>query len=201
MTGQARHTVSAVQNPYPPHTGNLVFNDRLKDNSRGYRWDVGPVGNGGSCAFTGGSYHVGASILGKFLACNAEAVTFANLTYEVQMTILKGDRGGMFFRQVGIQGPYYYFSIKIDGSYEFDSFNVKTLNVLQRGTSPAVKTGLNQPNLLAVVTQGTSMDMFVNGQSIVHINDSSSSNGLIGLHADARHQPAEVAFNNAKVWM
>lgn len=203
-TAHATPTVSAVQNPYPPHTGNLVFNDPLKDNSRGYRWDVGPVGNGGSCAFTGGSYHVGASILGKFLACNAEAVTFANLTYEVQMTILKGDRGGMFFRQVGqvgIQGPYYYFSIKIDGSYEFDSFNGKTLNVLQRGTSPAVKTGLNQPNLLAVVAQGSSMDMFVNGQSIVHINDSTSSSGLIGVAADASDQPAEVAFNNAKVWM
>src|SRR5260370_24212789 len=160
MTGQARHTVSAVQNPYPPHTGNIVFNDALKDNSRGYRWDVGPVGNGGSCTFTGGSYHVGASIQGKFLACNAEAVYFANLTYEVQMTILKGDRGGMFFRQVGTQCPYYYFSIKIAGSYEFDRFNGKTLNVLQLGTSPAVKTGLNQPKLLAVVAQVSGNDMF-----------------------------------------
>jgi hypothetical protein len=43
--------------------------------------------------------------------------------------------------------------------------------------------------------------MFVNGQSIVHINDSTSSSGLIGVAADASDQPAEVAFNNAKVWM
>ena len=138
---------------------------------------------------------------GQVLACDAEAVTFANLTYEVQMTILKGDRGGMFFRQVGAQGPYYYFSIKIDGSYEFDSFNGSTLIVLQRGTSPAVKTGLNQPNLLAVVAQGSGIDLYVNGQSIIHLNDGTSSSGLIGLAADATDLPAEVAFNNAKIWM
>jgi hypothetical protein len=140
------------------------------------------------------------SIQGHVLACNAEAVTFSNLAYEVQMTILKGDRGGMFFRQVGTQGPYYYFSIKIDGSYELDSYNGKTLGVLQRGSSPAVKKGLNQPNLLAVVAQGSSINLYVNGQSIVRITASTSSNGLIGVAADATDQPAEVAFSNARVW-
>jgi hypothetical protein len=117
------------------------------------------------------------------------------------MTILKGDRGGMFFRQVGTQGPYYYFSIKIDGSYELDSFNGKTTNVLQRGTSPVVKRGLNQPNLLAVVAQGSSIDLYVNGQSILHISNSTTSNGLIGVAADATNQLAEVAFTNARVWI
>ncbi len=200
-TPQASPPASTLQNPYPPHTGSLALNDPLTDNSKGYRWDVGTYANGGSCTFTGGSYHVGVFMQGHFFACNATAVTFGNLTYEVQMTILKGDRGGMFFRQVGTQGPYYYFSIKIDGSYELDSFTGKTLNALQRGTSPIVKRGLNQPNQLAVVALGSSIDLYVNGQSIVHINDSTSSSGLIGVAADATDQPAEVAFNNARVWM
>ncbi len=141
------------------------------------------------------------SLQRNLLACNAEAVSFGNLAYEVQMTILKGDRGGIFFRQVGTQGPYYYYSIKIDGSYELDSYNGKTSNVMQRGTSPAVKRGLNQPNLLAVVAQGSSIDLYANGQSIVHITDSTTSSGLIGVAADATDQPAEVAFSNARVWM
>jgi hypothetical protein len=200
-TLQASPTISTVQNPYPPHTGSLAFNDPLKDNSKGYRWDVGIFGNGRSCFFTGGSYHVGVSIQGHVLACYAEAVTFGNLTYEVQMTILKGDRGGIFFRQVGTQGPYYYSSIKIDGAYELDSFTGKTSNVLQRGTSPAIKRGLNQPNLLAVVAQGSSIDLYVNGQSLLHISNGTTSNGLIGVAADATDQPAEVAFTNARVWM
>jgi hypothetical protein len=141
------------------------------------------------------------SIRGQLLACNAEAVTFSNLTYEVQMTILKGDRGGIFFRQIGTQGPYYYYSIKIDGSYELDSFNGKTSSVLQRGTSPAVKRGLNQMNLLAVVAQSSILDLYVNGQSIVRITATNTSSGLIGVAADATDQPAEVAFSNVRVWV
>lgn len=200
-TLQASPIRSTVQNPYPPHTGSLALNDPLQDNSKGYRWDIGPFANGGSCSFTGGSYHVGVSFQGHVLACNAKAVTFGNLTYEVQMTILKGDRGGIFFRQVGKQGPYYYYSIKIDGSYEFDSFTGTTSHVLQRGTSLTIKRGLNQPNLLAVVAQGSSIDMYVNGQSMVHITDSTTSSGLIGVAADATDRLAEVAFTNAKVWL
>src|SRR5258708_12851753 len=67
-TAHARPTVSAVQNPYPPHTGNLVFNDPLKDNSRGYRWDVGPVGIGVSCAFTGTTHPADTTSFHKFLS-------------------------------------------------------------------------------------------------------------------------------------
>jgi hypothetical protein len=96
-TFQASPTNSAAPNPYPPHTGNLALNDSLNDNSKGYRWDEGTFGIGGSCSFIGGSYHVGVSIQGHVLACNAEAVTFGNLAYEVQMIILKGDRGASSF--------------------------------------------------------------------------------------------------------
>jgi hypothetical protein len=173
----------------------------LKDNSKGYRWDEGTFGNGGNCFFTSGNYHVGVSLQGLVLACNAEAVTFSNLAYEVQMIILKGDRGGIFFRQVGTQGPYYYFSIKRDGSYELDRFDGRISSILQRGSSPAVKIGLNQPNLLAVVAQGSSIDLYVNGQSILHSTDSTISSGLIGVAADPTDQPAEVAFSNARVWI
>jgi hypothetical protein len=136
-----------------------------------------------------------------FIACNAEATTFGELAYQVQMTILKGDRGGIFFRQVGSQGPYYYFSITVTGSYELDaSTDGKNLTILRKGTSSAIKTGLNQSNLLAVVAQGSMIDLYVNGQHIDQISDTTSSSGLIGVAADASHQPAEVAFSNAQVW-
>ncbi len=194
-------TVSTQPNPYPPHTGSLVLSDPLKDNSKGYRWDVGTFANGSSCSFTGGSYHVAVSTRGHVFACNARNGSFADLAYEVQITILKGDRGGLFFRQVGARGPYYYFSIKTDRSYELDSFTGSASHVLQRGTSPAIKAGLNQTNLLAVVAQGGSITLYVNRKSITHVSDSTTSHGLIGLAADATNQPAEVAFMNANVWM
>jgi eukaryotic-like serine/threonine-protein kinase len=200
-TLQASPTRSTLQNPYPPHTGSLVLNDPLINNSKGYMWDVGTFANGGSCSFTGGSYHVSVSIQGRLLACDAGAATLGDLAYEVQMTILTGDRGGIFFRQVGTQGPYYYFSIKIDGTYELDGFNGKNLNVLRRGNSTTIKTGLNQSNLIAVVAQGSNISLYVNAQSIDQITDTTSIRGLVGVAANATNKPAEVAFSNARVWM
>lgn len=194
-------TVITQPDPYPPHTGTLVLSDPLKDNSKGYRWDVGTFAQGGSCTFTGGSYRVAISTRGQIFACNAENGNFANFAYEVQMTIIKGDRGGVFFRQGGSQGPVYYFSIKTDGSYELDSFTPGASHVLLHGTSRVIKTGLNQANLLAVVAQGNSITLYVNRQSIAHATDSTTSHGLIGVAADATDQPAEVAFMNANVWM
>ena len=134
------------------------------------------------------------------MACNAEATTFSDLAYQVQMTILKGDRGGLFFRQVGAQGPYYYFSITLTGSYELDASTGKNLTILRKGTNPAIKAGLNQANVLAAVAQGSVIDLYVNAQHIAQIRDTISSTGLIGVAADASHQPAEVAFSNVQVW-
>jgi hypothetical protein len=192
-------TTSALANPYPPHTGNLALADPLSDNSKGYRWDVGTIANGAQCTFSAGSYHVTVT-RGGFFACNAEALVFGNLTYEVQMTLLRGDRGGLFFRQVASAGPYDYFSITRDGSYELDVSNGKQLTILTRGSSPAIKTGLDQPNLLAVVAQGSAIDLYVNGQHLAHLTDTTAPRGLIGVAADASAQPAEVAFRNVKVW-
>jgi hypothetical protein len=173
----------------------------LQDNSKGYRWDEGPFRNGGTCSFAGGSYHVGVSLQGYLLACDAEAVTFGNLAYEVQMSVLKGDRGGIFLRQVGTGGPYYYFSIKIDGTYELDRYNGTSSSVLQRAISTSIIKGLDQPNLLAVVAQGSNIALYVNGHSILQSTDGTSSIGQIGVAADATDQPAEVTFINARVWM
>src|SRR6266487_2358953 len=70
-TLQASPTISTVANPYPPHTGSLALNDPLKDNSKGYRWDIGLFAHGGICSFIGGSYRVGMFLQGHVLACNA----------------------------------------------------------------------------------------------------------------------------------
>jgi hypothetical protein len=118
----------------------------------------------------------------------------------VQMTILKGDRGGLFFRQVGTQ-MFYSFSLKTDGSYELVSTNGSASHILLQGTSPAIKPGLNQTNLLAIVAQGSTITLYVNRQSLAHVSDSTLTHGLIGLAAYAALQPAEVAFTNVNVWM
>ena len=99
------------------------------------------------------------------------------------------------------QGPYYYFSLTLTGSYELDgSTGGKNLTILRKETSSAIKAGLTQVNVLAIVAQGSVIDLYVNGQHLDQLRDTTSSTGLIGVAADASHQPAEVSFSNVQVW-
>ena len=68
------------------------------------------------------------------------------------------------------------------------------------GSSSAIKTGLKQSNLIAVVANGTNIKLYANEQLITSLNDTSFSHGAIGLVAEDDSNPTEVVFSNAKVW-
>jgi len=55
-------------------------------------------------------------------------------------------------------------------------------------------------NLIAVVAKGNSITLYVNGQNIGSVSDSTYSQGEIGVAADDVSNPTEVVFSNAKVW-
>ncbi len=127
---------------------------------------------------------------------------FSDFAYQVQMTIVKGDGGGIFFRG-DEKGNAYYFFIDQNGTYEFGIIHSCpncTPSVLHRGSSSAIHKGLNQSNLVAVVASGSSIDLYVNIQKIDHLSDSSYSQGVAGVFAMVVNGPTEVKFNNAKVW-
>ncbi len=42
-------TLPQTQNPYPPHTGTLVLDDPMRDNSKGYQLDISDIAGSGSC--------------------------------------------------------------------------------------------------------------------------------------------------------
>src|SRR5947209_1922583 len=65
---------------------------------------------------------------------------------------------------------------------------------------PAIKTGLNQTNLITVVANGNSLVLYVNKQQIASVNDGTYSNGQIGVIAESTQNPTEVVFTNAEVW-
>ncbi|MBV9230414.1 MAG: hypothetical protein JOZ18_13980 [Chloroflexi bacterium] len=192
--------VVAVANPYPPHMATTALNDPLSDNSQGNQWDSGTFTRGGQCTFTAGAYHVTAPAHAGLFDCNAEAHSFSDFTYQVQMTILQGNQGGIFFRQRNALGPYYSFSIGTDGSYTLRKSDGLRLSLLRSGISLAIKTGLNQPNVLAVVAQGSTITLYINGQLIDQLSDTASLSGLIGVATDAQTQQAEVTYSNAQVW-
>ena len=193
-------TRSNQQSPYPPY-GTLALDDPLSDNSQGHSWSVGGDPSG-TCDFTGGAYHVNAIQRNNGKGCVANT-TFSDFAYQVQMTIVKGDAGDIIFRD-DTKGHGYYFYINQDGQYEFGTYNCTgntcPVNVLRNGPSPAINTGLNQTNLVAVVASGSTIELYVNHQKIASVSDSSYSQGQIGVVAYDVNSPTEVVFSNAKVW-
>ena len=119
------------------------------------------------------------------------------------MKVLQGDCGGMVFRGDSNSGKMYFFEVCQDGTYLFSrylDFTGNNVKDLAGGSSAAIMTGLNQTNVIAVVEQGSTLNIYVNKQKIASASDSTFSHGQIGLFADSSSHPTEVAFNNVKVW-
>ncbi len=181
--------------------GNPALNDPLQSNS-GNNWDVTSITGGGGCAFTGGAYHASMPQKDFIAPCFAETTNFRNFAYQVQMTIVKGDQGGIAFRGDASKGTFYYFHISTSGTYALEiytNYNPAPQPLIQ-GKNPAIKTGLNQTNLLAVLANGNSLVLYVNKQQIASVNDGTYSQGQIGVIAESVQNPTDVVFTTAEVW-
>ena len=193
---------AASQNPYPPHTGTLVLNDPMQDNSRGNKWDEASLGGTGTCGFTGGAYHLKVTQKGLYCEPEASSLVFSNLTFEAKITIVQGDGGGIVIRQDQTKGTDYLFDIDIQGDYAlFREDGNNNPKVLTHGSNGVLKKGLNQSNLLAIVANGSSINLYVNNQFIDKATDSTYTQGQIGIFAGASNNGADdVAVNDARVW-
>lgn len=199
LTGTARINATATAlNPYT-HSGTLVLSDPLSDNSKGVNWAQDPV----NCGFTGGAYHVKAPDPRYFDDCLANTTSYSNFAFEVQMQIVQGDGGGVLFRDQDTAQAYRNYALDVyqDGSYNLNMYTGSNNPTLASGSSAAIKQGLNQVNLIAVIAQGSTMTVYANHQQIASVTDNSLSNGRIGFEANPRNgHPTEIIFSNVKVW-
>jgi eukaryotic-like serine/threonine-protein kinase len=194
-------TITAQANVAIPHPflfGTLVIDDPFKVNSQSERWDVNS-----NCQFKTGAYHVTKSISNSFTSCVAEKLDYSNFVYEVQMSIVKGDCGGIIFRSNGPR--LYYFRICQNGTYAIvrylkDISDPKMNPTLYGGSTSLIHPGLNQTNLIAVAAKGSTFDLYVNRPYLFSVNDTTYRHGRIGLIAKEEGNPTEVVFTNAKVW-
>ncbi len=187
------------QFPYAPYHGVLKLNDPLHDNSRGYNWDLVSTSSG-NCSFDT-TYNAVEIHQGQVYYCTEKSLLVRNFVFQVEMVLISGDFGGIVFRS---QGPsHYFFRIGADGSY-YLKVHVNDANgegyAMAQGTSKAIKVGLNQKNVLAVVARGGNFDLYVNNTLVVTAQDNSYSQGVVGVFAEEGANPTEVAFSNAKVW-
>ncbi len=159
-------------------------------------------GNNGGCAFTNGAYHI-TSLQAGLTACLYKPNTFRNFAFQVQMTIVRGDAGGLIFRLPASNSQSfnaYLFTVNVIGTYTLVStpndLNVPAATI----ASPAIEKGINHANMLTVIAYGNSIYLYVNKQYLASTLDNRYSEGSIGLLALNLHDPSEVAFNNAQVW-
>src|SRR5579859_1210991 len=203
-----------TRNPYPPYSGTLSLDDPLSNNSQGHGWDVysQPVDN--NCEFVGGAYEVtqqnqntnGANDISN--SCMAEKTSFANFTFQVDMTITKGGCGGFEFRadNQGIDGygmvvcasstaltPASYWSFRLLYSYDYAT--------LTQASSTAIHTAYGQTNVLAVVAIGSSLTFYANGQKMASVINTRPTTGEIGLMVSGLPGvETDAIFHNAEVW-
>jgi eukaryotic-like serine/threonine-protein kinase len=198
--------------PYPSYlsnslgSGKLVFYDPLEDDSYGHSWDVNE-----DCNFTGGFYHVSVTNPSTQPAtyCVAHALDFADFAYQVQMTILKGDEGGIAFRASAenssasyhvfiSQSGYYFVQVCISNSHMY-----LCESLLQATFSAAILRGMKQVNQLTVGVKGTQIWLYVNGHLLTTLQDKADtySHGQFGVLASSEgNHLTDVAYSNAEAW-
>lgn len=210
--GKVQATASAIvqatanvrtSNPFPsylPGRGTLALYDSLQ---RPQNWSVKPVNQwGGSCAFKDKSLHAIQNQPNWSITC-PEKTVFSNFAFEVQMTILQGDCGGLLFRDDVTTGKQYFFRVCVSGYVSLlkADTNYNTAQIIAAtNAAPTYRTGINQPNQLAVLAKGNNLSLYINGTLILTAQDSDFSKGAVGVAAGNLSLPTEVVYRNAKVW-
>src|SRR5262249_10541260 len=151
----------------------LAFVDPLSQ-ELGSQWSsrVLPT-TGGVCLFTDGTYHVSQLLKDYFMDCSAHGV-FSDFAFEVQLTIVQGDCGGIVFRNDGF-GNFYKFSLCQNCDFYLYKYvsnrGGPDATYLASGNSWTIPIG--PQHKIAVVASGSIMTFYVNQRPISQIQDSS----------------------------
>ncbi len=201
MTG-ATATATALQNLYTTATsGNPAINDPLTGNDAN-SWDETQAVGGGGCAFSGGAYHATMPQKSTYFTCFSQAATYTNLAFQVQLKIVSGDDGGIVFRGDSANYKFYRFYINQKGTYCIDlAQDINHVKPFFCNSSSVINTGLNQPNELTVIAQGSNIYMYINKQYVASLSDTTYSSGKIGVFVGDETSATDVAFNNAQLWI
>jgi eukaryotic-like serine/threonine-protein kinase len=201
QVGATATVVTKNPDPYPPNSRKLALLDPM---SQPYLWqNYSDTSFGGSCQFKGNSLHVIQTKSPNYYYCTASTEDYGNSTFEVQMTIIQGDCGGITFRVNTSTNQLYFYRVCADGAYDlylYTSSSGNSARALLNKSSAVINKGVNQPNLLAVVTNGSQIDLYANKQKIDSISDPTYKQGLFGVVANSLTGVTEVAYSNARLW-
>ena len=199
---QARATARALQNIYTSSTVGRPTRSSSLTYETGFHWDIYPTRDDGGCAFNDNAYHSIVNTRHYYAPCLASDTYYGNLAIEVQMTILKGDEGGIIFHADAKSKGFYSFRIRRDGTYNLTLTrgNGHTLPLISE-SSNLIKTGTGKTNTLSVVTCGSNIYLYINHHYVGSASDSTYSSGSIGVIAINHQHKTDVAFTNLRIWV
>lgn len=172
-----------------------------------FGWD-NYTGQGGNtrCFFSNGQLHSVAEP-GYFSPCYAKATNYQDFVLRVKMTIISGHSGGLVFRADSTNDKGYQFRISTDGTYILNRILLDQQGNIQsngltvtRGSSASIQMGANQTNQLAILTQGQTIALFINGKYVTNMTNSTYQSGQIGIYVDSDANMVEGAFTDLQVW-
>src|SRR5439155_13509902 len=83
-----------------------------------------------------------------------------------------------------------------DGTYDLVNETKRIIS----GSSTAIKQGLKQSNRLTIIVQKHTFYLYINNQFITQVDDSSSSNGELGVLALDWGDATDVRFEHLQVF-
>lgn len=201
VEAQASATAGVIQTAT---AGKPVYQDALNNannpSTQAAEWD-----QNSQCVFQSDGYHVIEA--NSLHGCRESANTYQNMAISVDMRILSGHSGGLFFRiNTDIFNDYkgYLFEVDSTGKYRISSSEGFTFNftVLQNWTaSSALKKGNQATNTLQVIAQGSSLSFYANGVFLVKLTDKNfPAAGVVAFLASSAGTYTEVVYSNLKIY-
>lgn len=204
--------VATPSSLYPPVGWVLKADSPLNADTTGMQWDnsltLSP--SNGLCGFKGGVY-VAQSDQPNWCSSNTNLTTFA---LEVRMAIVRGQEGGILLYLNSSRQTYYFFHITTNGYCI-----VARSDGLDKVTPPyaidchsALKTGQNQPNVIAVLASGGNINLYVNRHGVMVIPNNvmntpfgpSYQQGAVAFtvnsYTNGEQVPTEIHYSNLKLW-
>lgn len=203
-TALAGASTSAAALPDPYAGGKLLLSDALGGNRTGGSWFWQEDSH---CVFSAGGYHVIDTSAQYIQDCDLDTASqLTNYAVEFKMAIVRGDVGGIVFRDDPIfeqQDLAYMLVFDTRGNYQLLFYDNQTPTRLAAGQSQAFRGGYNEVNTIGIVASGSTLTWYANGQQVGSLHDGRYNEGGIRLTTwvyRGRSGTSETVFSDLRLW-
>jgi len=206
MTATAQARASATAGVIQTATaGKPAYQDALNNannaNTAAANWD-----QDSHCIFASDGYHVKEA--NNLHGCKESAYTYQDEAITVDVRVLNGQSGGLFFRitTAFLFNTYagYLFEISSTGKYRIlrsGNYSFGSTPLKDWTGSSSLRTGNSVTNTLQVIARGSGLFFYANGAFLVELTDTNYLSGLIAFLAtsDGATQ-ADIVYSNLEVY-